>query len=97
MTPGTEMPGYVLYRAPERVFADAQWAHITDWAAELDPHYDTAERMLGVATNPGGTLHDEVLQQVAEDLGGRLHLRVDPVRGVLRRARCPGRGPLLRR
>ena len=68
----------VLYRAPERVFADAQWAHITDWAAELDPHYDTAERMLGVATNPGGTLHDEVLQQVAEDLGVGSTFRLTP-------------------
>ena len=68
----------VLYRAPERVFADAQWAHITDWAVELDPHYDTAERMLGVATNPGGTLHDEVLQQVAEDLGVGSTFRLTP-------------------
>src|SRR5512133_239944 len=31
-----------LYRPPRPFFADRQWSHITDWAAELDPYYDQA-------------------------------------------------------
>src|SRR5512138_1576137 len=40
-----------LYVPPEPFFADKQWAHITDWRAELMPHYDQAKRMLGVVKN----------------------------------------------
>ena len=41
-----------LYRPPEAVLHDRQWAHITDWESELAPYYDQASRMLGVVTNP---------------------------------------------
>ncbi|MFL6143351.1 MAG: FAD-dependent oxidoreductase [Labedaea sp.] len=58
-----------LYRPLEPFYADRQWAHITDWAAELAPHYDQASRMLGVVTNPLHTPHDDVLRKVAADLG----------------------------
>ncbi len=58
-----------LYEPPGAFFADPQWAHITDWNAELSPHYDQAKRMLGVTTNPVTTAADEVLRSVAEDLG----------------------------
>ena len=36
-----------LYVPPDPFFNDPQWAHITDWRAELMPHYDQAQRMLG--------------------------------------------------
>ena len=58
-----------LYHPPPEFFADKQWAHITDWAAELAPYYDQASRMLGVVTNPTTHRADEVLQQVAADMG----------------------------
>ncbi|MDQ4038981.1 MAG: GMC family oxidoreductase [Actinomycetota bacterium] len=58
-----------LYEPPSAFFADPQWSHITDWRAELGPHYDQAKRMLGVTTNPVTTAADEVLRGVAEDLG----------------------------
>ncbi len=58
-----------LYRPPEAFFDDPQWAHLADWRAELDPHYDQAQRMLGVTTYPGHTAADEVMQQVARDMG----------------------------
>jgi len=59
-----------LYRpASDTFFHDPQWGHITDWKAELDPYYDQASRMLGVALNPSITPADEVLQKVAADLG----------------------------
>ena len=58
-----------LYRPPERFFSDAQWKDIEDWHAALEPHYDTAERMLGAASIPGDDRGDEVLRAVAEEWG----------------------------
>ena len=37
-----------LYRAPKRFYADPQWADLEDWERALAPHFDEAERMLGV-------------------------------------------------
>ncbi|MGW0181114.1 GMC oxidoreductase [Nocardia sp. NPDC003345] len=58
-----------LYEPPEKFFRDGQWAHITDWKDELDPYYDQAKRMLGVATNPATTAPDRVLSEIAAELG----------------------------
>jgi cholesterol oxidase len=58
-----------LYRPLKPFFDDRQWAHITDWEAELSPFYDQASRMLGVVTNPTTTPADVVMQQVAADMG----------------------------
>ncbi|MGH3982413.1 MAG: FAD-dependent oxidoreductase [Pseudonocardiaceae bacterium] len=58
-----------LYRPPDAFFRDPQWAHLADWSVELDAHYDQAQRMLGVTTYPGHTAADEVMQQVAKDMG----------------------------
>ncbi len=58
-----------LYQPPEPFFKDKQWAHITDWASELAPHYDQATRMLGVVRNPHMTPSDIVMKSVAEDMG----------------------------
>ena len=58
-----------LYRPLKPFYADRQWAHITDWEAELAPHYDQASRMFGVVPNPTITPSDEVMQKVAVDLG----------------------------
>ncbi|MBA2470684.1 MAG: cholesterol oxidase [Pseudonocardiales bacterium] len=58
-----------LYRPPDAFFDDPQWAHLADWRAELNTHYDEAERMLGVTTYAGHTAADEVIQRVARDMG----------------------------
>ncbi len=58
-----------LYRAPEAFFADPQWADITDWSAELAPHYEQAERMLGVVRYAGDTPSDQAMRAVAEQMG----------------------------
>src|SRR5512139_1556363 len=39
-----------LYRPLKAFYDDPQWKDIADWEAELRPHYDQAERMLGVVT-----------------------------------------------
>ena len=58
-----------LYEPLPAFYADKQWAHITDWKAELAPYYDQAKRMLGVTTYPGFTPADKVMKQVADDMG----------------------------
>ncbi len=58
-----------LYRPLKPFYVDPQWSHITDWEAELGPHYDQASRMLGVVTNPSVTPSDVVMKGVAEDMG----------------------------
>jgi cholesterol oxidase len=58
-----------LYEPLPAFYADAQWAHITDWAAELAPYYDQAKRMLGVATFGFSTPSDEVMRAVATEMG----------------------------
>ncbi|WP_410654135.1 FAD-dependent oxidoreductase [Amycolatopsis sp. lyj-112] len=58
-----------LYEPPDTFYDDPQWARITDWKAELAPHYDQAKRMLGVVENPLVTPADKVLREVAEDMG----------------------------
>ena len=58
-----------LYEPLDAFYADRQWAHITDWKAELAPYYDQAKRMLGVTTYPYLTPSDEVMREVAEEMG----------------------------
>ncbi|NMN94265.1 FAD-dependent oxidoreductase [Antrihabitans stalactiti] len=58
-----------LYIPPEPFFADAQWSGITDWRDELTPHYQQAQRMLGVVTNPHMTPADDVIKAVADEMG----------------------------
>ena len=58
-----------LYKPPSPFFNDPQWRDITDWEAELSPHYDQASRMLGVVTNPTFTNSDRVMKEVADEMG----------------------------
>lgn len=58
-----------LYRPHQDAYGDPQWAGITDWEAELAPHYDVAEQMLGVTTAPAETPSDGVLRRVAAEMG----------------------------
>ncbi|QZT58269.1 GMC oxidoreductase [Mycolicibacterium austroafricanum] len=58
-----------LYVPPEPFFNDPQWKDITDWRAELMSHYDQAQRMLGVVTNPTFTDADRIMKEVADDMG----------------------------
>ena len=58
-----------LYRARPAFFTDAQWDGLAEWETELQPHYDTAERMLGVADYEGMTPADELLREYGEEIG----------------------------
>ena len=68
-----------LYEPGDAFYHDRQWAHITDWRTELAPYYDQAKRMLGVVRNPTMTPTDEVVKQVADQMGVRQTFRLAPV------------------
>jgi cholesterol oxidase len=58
-----------LYEPLPAFYDDPAWRDITDWRAELAPYYDQAKRMLGVTPNPLHTPADEVMREVAEQMG----------------------------
>ncbi|MBI4897395.1 MAG: GMC family oxidoreductase [Actinobacteria bacterium] len=59
----------VLYRPPEEFFDGPDWAGMEhDWRAELAPHFQEAERMLGVTRYEIDGPADALMRQVAGDL-----------------------------
>ena len=58
-----------LYRAKPAFFANPQWPGSVDWARELAPHYDTAERMLGAAPVPHASDGQALLREMADEFG----------------------------
>lgn len=68
-----------LYVPPAPFFEDPQWGHITDWRAELAPHYETAQAMLGVVVNPCDGPVEQAMDRTAADLGVADTARATPV------------------
>ncbi len=58
-----------LYVPPKPFFEDPQWADMSDWETELAPHYEEAQRMLGVTMNPYDDPADALLRELGEELG----------------------------
>jgi cholesterol oxidase len=58
-----------LYRARPSFFEDPQWSELGNWELALSPHYDTAERMLGVSEYEGMGPADKLLQEYGEEIG----------------------------
>ncbi len=58
-----------LYVPPKQFFEDPQWAEVADWETELAPHYEEAQRMLGVIENPHEDPADQLLRELGEELG----------------------------
>jgi cholesterol oxidase len=67
-----------LYRAGPEFYQNPQWADIDDWESVLRPHYDTAEKMLGVQTVPRGSVGQEYLKQVGRHFGVEESFRRTP-------------------
>ena len=59
----------VLLEPPDTFFGDPQWAGMGDWKSILTPHYHTAKKLLGVTRSEKLYPADELLRQVAEDMG----------------------------
>jgi cholesterol oxidase len=68
-----------LYEPMQPFYDDPQWAHITDWRAELAPHYAQAKKMLGVVVNPSMTPSDVQMRRLAEQFGKADTFRPTPV------------------
>jgi cholesterol oxidase len=66
---GSLMYGNVLIEPDDRLFAAPSWSHLNEWKTELQQHYATARKMLGVASNPRITPADEVCKEIAGSLG----------------------------
>jgi cholesterol oxidase len=58
-----------LYRARRRFYEDPQWAELNDWETVLAPHYDEAERMLGVVAYDQDDPADDLLREFAREIG----------------------------
>jgi cholesterol oxidase len=66
---GSLVYGNTLYEPPQHFYTDSHWQHITDWRTELAPFFDLARRMLGVVDSPTTTPVDEIMRDVANELG----------------------------
>ncbi len=69
----------VLMVPNDRLFENPAWKHLADWKKELMPHYETACRMLGVTTNPRLWPADQVIKEIAAELGTDATFRPTPV------------------
>ena len=76
---GSTVYANTLYRASPEFFVNPQWRGMNDWATALQPHYDTAERMLGVQEVPRESDGQTLLREVGRELGVESTFRRTPV------------------
>ncbi len=58
-----------LLKPGESFFKSRVWAHLADWHKELDSHYETAKKMLGVVENPHLNFVDDLMHDAAKSMG----------------------------
>ncbi len=58
-----------LYVPPTEFFQDEQWSDLGAWEATLAPHYEEAQRMLGVVVHEDDDPADLLLKELGEHLG----------------------------
>ncbi|MBK8430060.1 MAG: GMC family oxidoreductase [Chloroflexi bacterium] len=63
----------------ETFFNAPEWRDLADWQAELEPHYETANRMLGTAANPRLWPADHLLKEIADEMGQGHTFKPTPV------------------
>jgi len=67
---GSTVYAAVLLRPKSGFFKDPAWSSLgVDWEQELASHYETAEKMLGVTTNPSLDVMDAYLEETAQLMG----------------------------
>jgi len=59
----------VLEVPPGPMFENPSWHHLANWKEVLRPFYVTARRMLGVTSNTWQGPADEILKDIAEEMG----------------------------
>jgi cholesterol oxidase len=68
-----------LYVPPAPFFQDPQWADLEDWEQTLAPHYEEAQRMLGVVVHEHDDPADQLLREYGEEIGVGDTYRKTPV------------------
>jgi cholesterol oxidase len=69
-----------LFVPPDAFFNDIQWKGlVSDWKAELMPFFETAQKMLGVVTNPKFWPTDYMLQDYAREIGRESYFKPSEV------------------
>ena len=68
-----------LPRPPNDFFIQPSWRNLAHWKEELEPHYRTAEHMLGAARNPRFTKPDVLLRDLAREMGRAEHFHMTDV------------------
>ena len=58
-----------LLEPPDAFFNDPQWAEMGDWKTILRPKYQTAKKMLGVTRSEKLYPADELLRELASEMG----------------------------
>jgi cholesterol oxidase len=76
---GSVVYANTLYRASPEFFVNPQWRELGDWAQALGPHYDTAEKMLGVQTVPRESDGQKLLQEMGRQFGVESTFKRTPV------------------
>ena len=59
----------VMMQPSDKLFEAPAWKHLADWKTILQPHYETARCILGVAPNPRFWASDFILKDIAAELG----------------------------
>ena len=68
-----------LIKPGKAFFESEEWSELTDWEAELAPHFETANQILGVAENPKYWPADHILLDIAKELGQEHTFKPTPV------------------
>jgi cholesterol oxidase len=58
-----------LLEPGDEFYRNGTWVGLRDWKAEMAPHYARAKMMLGVTENPRLGEQDEILRDVAREMG----------------------------
>ncbi|MEH3054406.1 MAG: GMC family oxidoreductase [Patulibacter minatonensis] len=66
---GSNVYAMTLYTPPDRFFEDRQWAGMRNWKTALAPHFETAQRMLGVTDVRKDDKADQWLREWGEEIG----------------------------
>ncbi len=76
---GSLMYSSTHIKPPKAFFEGEEWRDLADWEAELTPFYEMADRMLGTAENPRFWPADDLLYEIAKDLGKEETFEPTPV------------------
>src|SRR5262245_40522755 len=66
---GSLVYGNTLMKPPSPIFQHPSWPKGCDWEKELDPHFETARKMLGVTSNNALMEGEQLLERIGAEMG----------------------------